>query len=77
MNLLRVIQKSDTVILSNLTDEFVACDPEIGCLVREMWEFMHGVHPKDLEWRLQNREYLVSYLKTSPIEWLNHYVHGI
>ena len=65
------------MILSNIIDEFVACDPEIECLVREMWDFMHGVHPEDLEWRLRNHEHLVPYLKTSPMNWLNFYVGGL
>ena len=65
------------VILSNIIDEFVACDPEIECLVQEMWDFMHSVHPEDLEQRLQNREYLVSDLKTSPMDLLNYYLSGL
>ena len=53
------------------------CDPEIECLVQEMWDFMHSVHPEDLEQRLQNREYLVSDLKTSPMDLLNYYLSGL
>ena len=32
------------------------------------------MHPEDLEWRLLIRNYLVPYLMTSPMEWLNYYV---
>jgi len=42
-----------------------------------MWDFMYGVHPEDLEWRLRNRKHLVPYLKTSPMDWLNDYVSGL
>jgi len=52
-------------------------DPEIECLVRELWDCMYGVHPKDLEWRLRNREHLVPYLKTSPMDWFNYRVGGL
>ena len=41
-----------TMILSNIIDWFVVCDPEIECLVWELWDFMHGVHPED-QWRKQ------------------------
>ena len=30
--------------------------------------------PEDLEWRLLNREHLVPFLKTSPLDCLNYYV---
>jgi len=70
-------QNPITIMLSNLIDGFFVCDPEIECLVREMWGFMHGVHPEDLEWRLRNREHLVPYLNTSPMDWLNYYVSGL
>jgi len=65
-----------TMILSNIIDWFVVYDPEIECLVRVMWDFIHGVHPKGLEWRLRNHEHLVPYFKTSPMDWLNYYVSG-
>jgi len=46
--------------------------------IRELWDSMFGLHPTDLrlEWWLQNREHLVPYLKTSPMDWLNYYVSG-
>jgi len=65
------------MIISNMIDWIVVCDPVIECLVREMWDFMYGVHPEDLEWRLRNRKHLVPYLKTSPMDWLNDYVSGL
>jgi len=33
----------------------------------------YGLQPNDLGWSFPNREHLVPYLKTSPLEWLNHY----
>jgi len=58
-----------TTISSNIIDgfKFVVCDPEIECLAREMWDFMHGVHPEDLEWRLRNREHLTPYSRL--VQW--------
>ena len=60
--------KSITMIISNIIDWFAVCDQEIECLVRELWDCMYGVHPEDLEWRLRNREHLVPYLESSPMD---------
>ena len=34
-----------------------------------------SVRPEDLEWRLLSHEHLVPYLKTSPMDCFNYYVH--
>jgi len=69
-------QKPITMIISHAINWCVVCDAAIKCTIRELWDSMFGLHPTDLrlEWRLQNREHLVPYLKTSPMDWLNYYV---
>jgi len=69
-------QKTITMIISHAMNWCAVCDAAIECTIRELWDCMFGLHPQDLEWRLQNREHLVSYLKTSPMDWLNYYVSG-
>ena len=63
------------MVISHAINRCVVCDAAISeCTIRELWDRMFGLHLTDLEWRLQNREHLVPYLKTSPMDWLNYYV---
>ena len=69
-------QNPITMIISHVINWCVVCDAAIECTIRELWDCMFSLHPTDLERRLRNREHLVPYLKTSPMDWLNYCVSG-